>query len=537
MNPRDNLLRNWPVLGMLPGLLVEFHRIYEFSVEILRSSNLTFTFKGPWYSGMDMLFTVDQANIHHIVSSNFSNYTKGPDFREVFDVLGDGILTADSELWKNLRKASKVMFSHQGFRRLLMSTTRRKINDGLIPLFNHLAEEGAVVDLQDVFVRFTFDTTLVMVTGHVKPRFLWKLQRWVGFGQEKKLSKADAILTRMCAQFISAKREEIISREHAHTANDEAADLLTSHMKLDAIKYDLLNPSDGKFLRDTMLSFILAGRDATASALTWFFWLLSENPEVVTKIRQELNTNLIKIYGQARPSSDYSIESLNKLVYLRGALYESMRLYPPVPFERMTPVRPDVLPSGHKVDASMKILIFIYALGRMEAVWGEDALEFKPGRWVSETGGFREEPSYKFFAFFGGPRSCLGKLLAMTLMKTVVVCLLKKIKQEEGQGCVVVEGKGLEEMEILTEVVEEEEEEVVVVDLDLEISVAAEEMGLEGKRMEERAVEQQEAEEILEGRTMEEEWEEAEEDEAEMGWEGRKMEEEQEEAEEILEGI
>ncbi|KAG2307504.1 hypothetical protein Bca52824_027252 [Brassica carinata] len=68
--PHDNLVRNWPVLGMLPGLLVEFHRIYEFSVEILRSSNLTFTFKGPWYSGMDMFFTVDQANIHHIVSSN-----------------------------------------------------------------------------------------------------------------------------------------------------------------------------------------------------------------------------------------------------------------------------------------------------------------------------------------------------------------------------------------------------------------------------------------------------------------------------------
>ena len=91
----------------------------------------------------------------------------------------------------------------------------------------------------------------------------------------------------------------------------------------------------------------------------------------------------------------------------------------------MTPVRPDVLPSGHKVDASMKILIFLYVLGRMEAVWGEDALEFKPGRWVSETGGFREEPSYKFFAFFGGPRSCLGKLLAMTLMKTAVVEILQ----------------------------------------------------------------------------------------------------------------
>ncbi|KAH0929203.1 hypothetical protein HID58_014930 [Brassica napus] len=339
MNPRDNLLRNWPVLGMLPGLLVEFHRIYEFSVEILRSSNLTFTFKGPWYSGMDMLFTVDQANIHHIVSSNLSNYTK---------------------------------------------------------------EEGAVVDLQDVFVRFTFDTTLVMVTGSADPRSLCvEMPEADEFAKalndvEKKLSKADAILTRMCARFIYSKREEIISREHAHTANDEAADLLTSHMKLDATKYDLLNPSDGKFLRDTMLSFILAGRDATASALTWFFWLLSENPEVVTKIRQELNTNLIKIYGQARPSSDYSIECLNKLVYLRGALYESMRLYPPVPFERMTP-------GGWKQYGE-------------KTHWNSS---------LGETGEFREEPSYKFFAFFGGPRSCLGKLLAMTLMKTVVVEILQ----------------------------------------------------------------------------------------------------------------
>ncbi|CAA7055518.1 unnamed protein product [Microthlaspi erraticum] len=466
--PHDGFLRNWPVLGMLLGLLVEFHQIYEFSVEILRNSNLTFPFKGPWYCGMDMLFTVDQANIHHIMSSNFSNYTKGPDFKEVFDVLGDGILTADSELWKNLRKASKVMFSHQGFRRLSMSTTRRKLEEGLVPLFNHFVEEGTVVDLQDLFVRFMFDTTLMMVTGcsdprslsiempevdefakalndvgegimyrHVKPRFLWKLQRLVGVGQEKKLSKANATLKRMFAQFISAKREEIRSREITNIFNGEGEDLLTSHTKLDATKYKLLNPSDDKFLRDTMLSFILAGRDTTASALTWFFWLLSENPKVVTKILQEIKTNLPRTSSQKTPcyGDDDSMQYyLNKLVYLRGALYEAMRLYPPVPFERMSPINPDKLPSGHKVDASMKILIFIYALGRMEAVWGEDALEFKPERWVSKTGGLIEEPSYKFFTFNAGPRSCLGKHLAMTIMKTVVVEILQNYHVEVVQG-------------------------------------------------------------------------------------------------------
>jgi len=118
-------LGNWPVLGMLPGLLLEFHRIYDFSVEVLENSDLTFPFKGPWFTGMDMLFTVDPTNIHHIMSSNFSNYTKGPDFKQVFDVFGDGILTTDdSELWKNLKKASLVMLNHQGFQSLSMSTTR-----------------------------------------------------------------------------------------------------------------------------------------------------------------------------------------------------------------------------------------------------------------------------------------------------------------------------------------------------------------------------------------------------------------------------
>ena len=80
-----------------------------------------------------------------------------------------------------------------------------------------------------------------------------------------------------------------------------------------------------------------------------------------------------------------------------------------------------MLPSGHKVEANSKILILIYALGRMKAVWGEDASEFKPERWISETGVLRHEPSFKFLAFNAGPRTCLGKKMAMVLMKAVVV--------------------------------------------------------------------------------------------------------------------
>ncbi|KAG2240476.1 hypothetical protein Bca52824_090618 [Brassica carinata] len=420
--PHDRFLKDWPVLGMLPGFLVVLHRIYDFSVEVLEKTNLTFPFKGPWFTGMDVLVTVDPANIHYILSSNFSNYTKGADFKEVFDVLGEMIFNSDGDLWKNQRRAAQYMLNHQGFQKLSMSATRTKLDEGLVPLFDRFSKEEMVVDLQNLFQRFTFDTTFVLVTGfdpktlsigmpedeyakaldvlgegilfrHVIPKFMWKLQKWIGFGQEKRTMEADATFDRVSAKYILAKRKEV--RSQGTQPNGEChEDLLTSHMKLDTTKYELLNPSDDKFLRDTILAFNLAGRDTMASALL---------------IRQEITNQ----------------DNLDKLVYLQGALYESMRLYPPVPFQRKSPVKPDLLPSGHKVEANSTIMIFLYALGRMRAVWGEDAMEFKPERWVSQSGCLRHEPSFKFLSFNAGARTCPGKQLALTLMKTVVVEIIQ----------------------------------------------------------------------------------------------------------------
>ncbi|VVA93588.1 unnamed protein product [Arabis nemorensis] len=94
---------------------------------------------------MDMLVTADPANIHHILSSNFSNYIRGPDFKEDFDAFGDGVITMDSELWKDLRKSYQAMIHHQGFQRFSMSTTASKLKEGLVPFLDHFAEEGTSV--------------------------------------------------------------------------------------------------------------------------------------------------------------------------------------------------------------------------------------------------------------------------------------------------------------------------------------------------------------------------------------------------------
>ncbi|CAA7034504.1 unnamed protein product [Microthlaspi erraticum] len=80
------ILKSWPFLGMLPGMLVQLPRIFDWTVEVLEATNLTFSFKGPWFSGTDLLFTADPKNIHHILSTNFGNYPKGPEFKKIFDV-------------------------------------------------------------------------------------------------------------------------------------------------------------------------------------------------------------------------------------------------------------------------------------------------------------------------------------------------------------------------------------------------------------------------------------------------------------------
>ncbi|XP_010429263.1 PREDICTED: alkane hydroxylase MAH1 [Camelina sativa] len=458
--PHRSFLTDWPILGMLPGLLVEIPRIYDYLTELLEASNLTYPFKGPCFGGLDMLVTVDPANIHYIMSSNFANYPKGSEFRKLFDVLGDGIFNADSELWKDLRKSAEGMMSHPDFQRFTVRTSMSKLEKGLVPLLDCVAEKKLVVDLQDVFQRFTFDNSFVLATGvdpgclstempeikfaraldeaeeaiffrHVKPEMVWKMQRWIGFGDELKMTKAHLTFDRVCSKCIASKRDEIT--RGVINIDSSSKDLLISYMNVDTSKYKLLNPSDDKFLRDMILSFMLAGRDTTGSALTWFFWLLSKNSEVITKIRQEINTKL----SPRTSGSDFDSfnpHELNKLVYLHGALCESLRLYPSVPFQHKSPTKSDVLPSGHKVDASSKIVFCLYSLGRMKSVWGEDASEFKPERWVSENGRLIHVPSFKFLSFNAGPRTCLGKEVAMTQMKITAVKIIQNydIKVVEG---------------------------------------------------------------------------------------------------------
>ncbi|PWA65330.1 cytochrome P450 [Artemisia annua] len=439
-NQRTVVPTNWPVLGMIPGVLVNSHRILYYMTEFLIHTGGTIMWKGPWFANMDILITTDPLDIQHILYKNFNNYPKGDEFRKIFDILGDGIFSSDGELWEIHRKVTVSLHKHPRFQSCLETLIWNKVEKGLLPILESISRQGVEVDFQDLFERFTFDTTCkilldhdpeslsmdlpyagcvkafshaeeAILLRHVMPASLWKLQKLLRVGNEKKLSDAWKCIDDFVYSCLAKKQNEyiIISCEQ----QDKELLLLQTLLGEIKDKYGSFEEPT-KLLRDTVLSLIAARKDTASSALSWFFYILAQNSNVEYKILEELNTH----FG-AKVGDRWNAKELSEMNYLHAALCESLRLFPPVPLNHKSPIQPDILPSGHQVDQNTKIILSFYSMGRMKSIWGEDCMEFKPERWISNDGGIKRESSYKFVTFNAGPRACVGKDMSFSQLKIV----------------------------------------------------------------------------------------------------------------------
>lgn len=445
LNKRAIIPTNWPVLGMIPGMIVNSHRVLDYVTEILMHTGGTFMWKGPWFAKMNILFTADPLDFQHVLCKNFTNYPKGDEFRKIFEVLGDGIFSSDGELWEIHRKVTMSLLKHPKYPSLLEEITWNKVEKGLLPILDSICGQGIEVDFQEIFERFTFDTRCKIILDHdpkslsidfpyiacvkafsdaeeallqrhIAPKSFWKLQQLFRVGNEKKLSDAWKTFDDFLYTCLAQKQNEY------NTMNCEQQEkgflLLPTILREIKDKYGSFGDPT-KLLRDTLLSLMVAGKDTVGSALSWFCYILAKNPNVEDKILEELYAHLGANVGER-----WNAKELGEMIYLHGALCESLRLFPPVSLNHKSPSQPDILPSGHKVDQNTKIVLSYYSMGRMKSIWGEDCMEFKPERWIAKGGGIKHEPSYKFSTFNAGPRSCLGKDMSFSQLKIVLATII-----------------------------------------------------------------------------------------------------------------
>jgi cytochrome P450 len=393
--------------------------------------------------------TANPANVEYMLKTNFDNFPKGKTFSALLgDLLGHGIFNVDGDAWRHQRKLASLELGSVAVRSYAYKIIAQEVQARLIPVLADAADGGAVVDLQDVFRRFAFDTIckisfgldpgclerempmskladafdtatrLCAMRGAAASPWLWRVKRLLNVGSERELKKAIKLVDDLAAVMIRERRK-------LGAANNN--DLLSRFM---ASAGDAHGAVDDKYLRDIVVSFLLAGRDTVSSALTTLFMLLSKNPAVAAAMRAEAGGD---------ESTPVTYEHLKDLHYTHAVLYENMRLFPPVQFDSKFCAAADVLPDGTYVSGGARVMYHPYSMGRMPRIWGDDHGVFRPDRWLTGAGGsFVPESLYKYPVFQAGLRVCLGKELAITEMKAVAVAVVRafdvEVVGENGSG-------------------------------------------------------------------------------------------------------
>eukprot|EP00698_Gefionella_okellyi_P011337 TRINITY_DN2983_c0_g1_i1.p1 TRINITY_DN2983_c0_g1~~TRINITY_DN2983_c0_g1_i1.p1 ORF type:complete len:360 (-),score=47.50 TRINITY_DN2983_c0_g1_i1:89-1168(-) len=172
-----------------------------------------------------------------------------------------------------------------------------------------------------------------------------------------------------------------------------------------------------QFLRDIVLNLIIAGRDTTAVAMTWATYLISTHPDVEKKMLDELDT----VIGD--DPVDYN--NVQKLVYMKAILDETLRIFPSVPVDPKVAIRDDILPTGQRIPAGSLVLWCAFAMGRLDSLF-PNAAEFRPERWLP---GATDGPvhTFAFIPFQAGPRRCMGESMAYLEARVVLASLYKHV--------------------------------------------------------------------------------------------------------------
>lgn len=399
----------YPFIKNVPQLAKHFDIWCDKTVEYLEG------FKGDKVLALQLPLTsplfisIDPADIEYALKTKFWSFVKGDEFYEMLrELVGHGIFSVDGELWQRQRKLFSNIFTVSNFRTFFVETFQTDI-ETLSSILEDARSSGTVVDLHDLFHRYTLDSFVKIAFGTKLDSLRGgnedftesfnRAQRICNFRFYDPLWKISEHLTGTRAtlnkdiEVIDAFINNIIAQRKASNDYEQNQDLMSLFLSKGFSDVEL---------RDMTLNLTIAGRDTTAQALSWTFFELCQHPEIVEKMKEELS----RVIPDSSVAPTY--EQLKELTYCKAVFQEVLRLHPSVPLDSKVCCEEVVLPSGTVIKPGDRFGYAPYAVGRSKDVWGQDALEFKPERFLEEP-----NPSqFKYIVFNAGPRLCLGMNMA-----------------------------------------------------------------------------------------------------------------------------
>jgi cytochrome P450 len=363
--------------------------------------------------------------IKYVLVDNNKNYTKSFAYDSIKIFLGNGLLTSEGEFWKRQRRLAQPAFHKEKLNLMFQNMVEQ--TQKCISELEKYADTNQSVNLSKVLYKLTLDIVNSTLFYNEVDNTTDKIYKLVSEGSEfisKRINnpfqlpdwfptptklKEKEVLKTMDEVFYS-----VIDKRRQQKAEHE--DLLS--MLMEARDEETGETMSNKQLRDEILTIFVAGHETTQIALSWTFYLLSENPDklkiLMDEIKEQLNGNV--------PTAI----NIRSLQYLKQVIDESMRCFPPAWVMGRRSIDKDVI-DGCEIPAYTNIIMPIYVVHHDERVW-ENPYEFKPERFSPEN--LKDKQKFSFFPFGGGPRLCIGNNFAIQEMQVCLAMILQKFKVE-----------------------------------------------------------------------------------------------------------
>lgn len=356
--------------------------------------------------------------IKEILVTNHQNFMKGLALQRAKRLLGEGLLTSEGEFHRRQRRLAQP-----AFHRSRIASYANVMTD-YASQTSQSWQDGATLDISEEMMRLTlgivgktlFDADVVSDAQEVGEAMtvvmdlfntitvpFFDLLQKLPLPQFRRFDNAKLRLDAIIYRLIEERRR----------SGKDRGDLLSMLLLAQDTEGDGGQMTDAQ-LRDELMTIFLAGHETTANALTWTWYLLSQNPEAETKLHDEIE--------QVLEGRLPAFEDVARLKYTEMVLAESMRLYPPAwAIGRMA--LNDCEIGGYAVPKKSLVLMSQYVMHH-DARYFAEPLRFDPERWLPEARESR--PQFSYFPFGGGPRRCIGEGFAWMEGILLIACLARQ---------------------------------------------------------------------------------------------------------------
>lgn len=365
--------------------------------------------------------------------------------RKLRDVAGDGLFTAYNRE-PNWAKAHNILLpafakaAMVGYHNSIKATVREFINGWEKAAHNRTwiaVPEASNLLTTEIIARAAFGTSFNRLDDGSENPFVGTVLRELHYANRRTdlLPLYEKIFTkRRIQQHLADKKyardyvDQLINdrRQNPHTGDDRR-DMLD--LMLTAVDPDSGEQLDDNNIGNQILTFLAAGSETSANAISFALHYLSARPDITAQARAEIDGR-----WPGRDFPDIQYEEVAKLRYLRRVVDETLRLWPVAPGIFRQPKHDTTIGNGRYAFSKKKkdwVFVLLLAAHR-DAKWGPDANEFNPDRWLNVDAEFRKTVTYKPFGT--GERACIGLQFALHEILVALAVILHQYELEPRPG-------------------------------------------------------------------------------------------------------